>query len=82
MAWNLKKIYKYSRDVFEAESWSKNLKDETGEKRLDVLQGMYREFGFPSNVKALRKWLRSPRERRILYLWALITMKKLLLRKK
>ena len=41
---------------------------------------MYEEFGFPSNVKALRKWLKeSEKEER--YLWALITMKKLLLKK-
>ena len=44
------------------------VEDETGEERLDVLQGMYREFGFPSNVKALRKWLRSPRERRKIFM--------------
>ena len=68
MAWNLKKIYKYSRDVFEADHGAILVEDETGEKRLDVLQGMYREFGFPSNVKALRKWLRSPRERRKIFM--------------
>jgi len=64
MAWNLKKIYKYSRDVFEADHGAILVEDDSGEKRLDVLQGMYREFGFPSNLKMLIKFVKSSKERR------------------
>ena len=55
------------------------VEDETGEKRLDVLQGLIRQMAIPSNW--FRKLLRTKKEKDLSYL-ALITMKKLLLRKK
>ena len=49
-----KEKYINTRDVFEADHGAILVEDETGEERLDVLQCMYREFGFPSNVKAFK----------------------------
>ena len=37
MAWNLKKIYEYSRDVFENNHNLQKLEDDFGNARLDVL---------------------------------------------
>ena len=64
MAWNLKKIYEYSRDVFENNHNLQKLEDDFGNARLDAYQGLIRQMAIPFGVKALLKWLRSPRERR------------------
>ena len=54
MAWNLKKIYKYSRDVFENNHNLQKLEDDEMQKRLDAYQGLIRQLAIPFG---LRKWL-------------------------
>ena len=44
--WNIRKIYKCSKDVFERNHNMALLDDDTGVARLDEVQAIYREFGF------------------------------------
>lgn len=66
--WNMRKIYKCSKNVFERNHNMALLDDNTGEARLDEVQAIYREFGFPANVFVLRKFMKGTKERRKIFL--------------
>ena len=61
--WNIRKIYKCSKDVFERNHNMALLDDNTGVARLDEVQAIYREFGF-ANVFVMRKFMKGTKERR------------------
>ena len=59
MAWNLKKIYEYSRDVFENNHNLQKLEDDFGNARLDAYQGLIRQMAIPFGLGALLTHLKK-----------------------
>ena len=67
MAWNLKKIYEYSRDVFENNHNLQKLEDDFGNARLDAYQGLIRQMAIPFGLGALLTHLKK--EKKTYLIW-------------
>lgn len=64
--WNVFKIYKYSKNIFEKDQ-EEMIADENGETRLDELQALIREMIFPSNFFVWRNLTKTKEKRHILW---------------
>ena len=65
--WNVFKIYKYSKSVFERDSQEQLITDQSGTERLEEVQALYRELMFPSGLMVWRNLTKTKEKRNILW---------------
>lgn len=65
--WNIRKIYKYSKSVFERDAQEQLIQDASGTERLEEVQALYRELMFPSGLMVWRNLTKTKEKRNILW---------------
>lgn len=64
--WNIFKIYKYSKSVFEHDG-QELIADQNGEERLEEVQALIRELMFPSNLLVWKHLTKNKERRNIIW---------------
>lgn len=64
--WNIFKIYKYSKSVFENDG-QELIEDQNGDKRLEEVQALIRELMFPSNILTWKHFTENRERRHVIW---------------